>query len=307
MRTLAALALATLAACGGFSWPQAVAEEEPQAVRRVTVLQAGPPAQDAGRDSAAHAMEHARGVVAIAATVLVEEDGVLPVDVSALYLVGAAEAAADDVQSLRVELLAAGYGLRTSGGAHAHERPQIERRAVRVGEQRAARSVDVSFAPETERRVVAAPVAEPSDAEENELPAGVERWAVPVEEPRITSRYGPRIDPITGQPGRMHRGTDFGHPTGTPVYAPASGRVLMAGWCTAGTGNCVVMEHTGGWRTQYFHLSRVRTRSGTEVAQGERIGDIGSTGRSTGPHLHFQMSRGGVDIDPETAFGTPVQ
>ncbi|MFT4703440.1 MAG: murein DD-endopeptidase MepM/ murein hydrolase activator NlpD [Bradymonadia bacterium] len=138
--------------------------------------------------------------------------------------------------------------------------------------------------------------------------ASIEIWQVPVRDPRVTSRFGPRIDPITGERGRMHRGTDYGHPTGTPIYAPASGRVILAGYCDRGTGNCIVLEHTNGWRSQYFHLSEVSIRSGEEVRQGELMGEIGSTGRSTGPHLHFQVGPpGGGAVDPETILGTPVQ
>ena len=138
-------------------------------------------------------------------------------------------------------------------------------------------------------------------------PQSDERWAIPVEEPRITSRFGPRIDPINGQRGRMHRGTDFGAPTGTPVYATASGEVVLGGWCDGGTGNCVVLDHAAGWRSQYFHLSHVDVRPGQTIEQGDKIGEIGSTGRSTGPHLHFQLGRDGTAVDAEELFGEPVE
>ncbi len=134
-----------------------------------------------------------------------------------------------------------------------------------------------------------------------------EIWAEPVGAPRVTSRFGPRVDPITGQAGRMHRGIDYGGSTGDPVLAAASGEVILGGYCDRGTGNCIVIEHEGGWRTQYFHLSEVHVRPGDEVSQGEVIGEIGSTGRSTGPHLHFQVGRGTEAVDPETMFGTPVR
>jgi murein DD-endopeptidase MepM/ murein hydrolase activator NlpD len=123
-------------------------------------------------------------------------------------------------------------------------------------------------------------------------------WASPIRDGRVTSRFGPRIDPITGERGRMHRGIDYGAPTGTPVLATAPGSVVLAGWCSAGTGNCVVIDHGDGWRSQYFHLSRVSVETGDEVERGQRVGAVGSTGRSTGPHLHFQMGRHGVALDP---------
>ncbi len=138
--------------------------------------------------------------------------------------------------------------------------------------------------------------------------SNTDRFAVPIENPRITSRFGPRIDPITGARGRMHRGTDYGAPTGTNVLATASGTVVLGGWCDGGTGNCVVIDHAGEWRSQYFHLSRVHVSPGDVVTQGEVIGEVGSTGRSTGPHLHFQLGvRGGDAVDPEPLMGQPVE
>ena len=134
-----------------------------------------------------------------------------------------------------------------------------------------------------------------------------ERWAIPVENPRITSRFGPRIDPINGQRGRMHRGTDFGAASGTAVYATGSGDVVLGGWCDNGTGNCVVIDHAAGWRSQYFHLSHVDVRPGQTIEQGDKIGEIGSTGRSTGPHLHFQVGRDGAAVDAEELFGERIE
>ena len=131
-----------------------------------------------------------------------------------------------------------------------------------------------------------------------EMPDVDLRFVFPVEEPDVTSPFGMRRDPLDRSRHRMHRGTDFRGPTGTPVYATEGGRALMAGYCDRGTGNCVVLEHPSGWRSQYFHLSAVHIRVGTWVERGVHIGDIGSTGRSTGPHLHFQLSHLGVDVDP---------
>lgn len=304
--------------CGAMLGGLSPASVAPRVERSVAVVDVG----GGGAAARSDAVAQARGVVALGATESVVEEGVVPLAASLTYLAGAAGAAADEMQAVRAELLAAGYALRASASVLAGERPDGQRRSVRSASasaldsdhghahahghvhgpseavpERRARRVDASAAPPSAGRRVVAPRAD----------ADGEVWQIPVENPRITSRYGPRVDPITGQRGRMHRGTDFGHPTGTPVLAPASGRVLLAGWCTGGTGNCVVMEHPGGWRSQYFHLSRVHAQAGTEVAQGDRIGDIGSTGRSTGPHLHFQVSRNGEDVDPETIFGTPVQ
>jgi len=135
---------------------------------------------------------------------------------------------------------------------------------------------------------------------------GKERWADPIRDARLTSRFGPRIDPINGQRGKMHRGIDYAAPTGTPVLATASGTVVLAGWCSRGTGNCVVIDHGDGWKSQYFHLSRVDVAAGARVGQGQRVGGLGSTGRSTGPHLHFQIGRGREAFDPMRHLGKPV-
>jgi murein DD-endopeptidase MepM/ murein hydrolase activator NlpD len=131
-------------------------------------------------------------------------------------------------------------------------------------------------------------------------------WLVPIENPRVTSRFGPRIDPVTGAEGRMHRGIDYGAPTGTPVLSTSAGEVLLAGYCDGGTGNCVVIDHGAGWRSQYFHLSRVDVQAGENVDAGEQIGAVGSTGRSTGPHLHFQIGLGAQALDPDLLLGMPV-
>lgn len=131
-------------------------------------------------------------------------------------------------------------------------------------------------------------------------------WRVPIDDPRVTSRFGPRIHPVTGEVGRMHRGIDYGAPTGTPVYATADGEVLLGGYCDGATGNCVVIDHGNGWRSQYFHLSRVDVGAGDRVRAGEQIGAVGSTGRSTGPHLHFQLGLGTEAIDPELLLGMPI-
>lgn len=133
-----------------------------------------------------------------------------------------------------------------------------------------------------------------------------ERWAMPLATMRITSPYGPRIHPITGERGRVHHGVDYGAATGTEVYASASGEVLLAGWCGRGPGNCVVIEHAQGWRSQYFHLSSWSVRAGQQVRQGAGVGRVGATGSATGPHLHYQVGVDGRSTDPEPLWDKPV-
>lgn len=113
---------------------------------------------------------------------------------------------------------------------------------------------------------------------------------------RISSRYGMRRHPILGY-RRMHSGVDFAAPTGTPVYAVTDGRVNFAGR-NGGNGNFIRLRHAGGLGTSYSHLSRIAVRNGQAVERGQIIGYVGSTGLSTGPHLHYEMTRNGQKIDP---------
>lgn len=107
---------------------------------------------------------------------------------------------------------------------------------------------------------------------------------------QITSGFGPRW-------GRMHQGLDVGAPTGRPITAAKSGKVIVAGY-SGGYGNLVVIDHGGGLSTAYAHQSRIAVGVGDPVTQGGLIGYVGSTGHSTGPHLHFEVRVNGVARDP---------
>jgi murein DD-endopeptidase MepM/ murein hydrolase activator NlpD len=115
---------------------------------------------------------------------------------------------------------------------------------------------------------------------------------------RFTSGFGFRRDPKTGR-NRMHAGADFAAPRGTAIYATADGIVTEAGW-HAGFGNMVTIRHAFGIETLYAHLSKIRVREGQRVSRGDRIGDMGSTGRSTGTHLHYEVRIGGRPVNPMT-------
>ncbi|GMO47481.1 MAG: M23 family metallopeptidase [Termitinemataceae bacterium] len=118
----------------------------------------------------------------------------------------------------------------------------------------------------------------------------------PISSRRITSRYGYRVNPVSGIRG-FHSGLDIGANYGVPIRAAMSGRVSSTGYSEV-FGNYVVISHHGGYRTLYAHMSVIRTKSGAYVQTGERIGDVGSTGQSTGAHLHFQVYRNGVTVNP---------
>ena len=118
----------------------------------------------------------------------------------------------------------------------------------------------------------------------------------PVKGQQMTSRFGPRRDPFNRKRA-MHSGLDFRAATGHPVLATGAGRVLRAG-PNGGYGRFVEIDHGNGFTTRYAHLSRMHVREGERVAAGQRIGDVGSTGRSTGPHLHYEVRRQGRAVDP---------
>lgn len=113
---------------------------------------------------------------------------------------------------------------------------------------------------------------------------------------RLSSPFGTRVDPYTGAP-TMHSGTDFAAPEGTPVFAPAYGRVVFVG-NDAGYGNLVVIDHGLGFQTQFGHLKESHVEIGAIVERGQTIARVGSTGRSTGPHLHYEVRKFGIPVNP---------
>jgi len=123
-------------------------------------------------------------------------------------------------------------------------------------------------------------------------------FAMPVSGARMTSGFGPRRDPITGG-RRLHAGQDWGGTRGAPIRATADGVVVFAGR-QSGYGNLVTIRHDFGFETRYAHLSSIAVREGQRVSRGEHIGGMGSTGRSTGVHLHYEIRVGGEPINPMT-------
>jgi len=113
---------------------------------------------------------------------------------------------------------------------------------------------------------------------------------------RLTSFFGPRR--LGMGTSNFHTGLDIAAPTGTPVVAARAGTVTFAGWSNRGFGNLVKIRHAGGAETWYAHFSRILVTVGQQVRQGEVVGRIGSTGISTGPHLHFEVREGGRPYDP---------
>ena len=118
---------------------------------------------------------------------------------------------------------------------------------------------------------------------------------------RIASGFGMRIDPVYGTP-KMHKGLDFTAPQGTPIYATGNGVVEESGYSAGGYGNHVMINHGYGYETLYGHMVRVKVRDGQHVKRGEIIGWVGSTGKSTGPHCHYEVHINGNEVDPVYFF-----
>lgn len=122
---------------------------------------------------------------------------------------------------------------------------------------------------------------------------------------RVASGYGMRIDPVYGTP-RMHKGLDFTAPQGTPIYATGDGTVTTAGYSDGGYGNHVEINHGYGYQTLYGHMVRIKARPGQKVKRGEVIGWVGSTGKSTGPHCHYEVKINGNNVNPVYFFSNDL-
>ncbi len=114
----------------------------------------------------------------------------------------------------------------------------------------------------------------------------------------ITSSFGKRTSPFTGRV-QMHQGLDIAARPGTPVKATAEGVVIYSGW-KSDFGKLVTIDHGYGYRTRYGHLSKIYVKNGQRVKRGDTVGAVGSTGRSTGPHLHYEVKVRGLPVNPKT-------
>ncbi|AXY77186.1 M23 family peptidase [Paraflavitalea soli] len=118
---------------------------------------------------------------------------------------------------------------------------------------------------------------------------------------RVASGFGYRIDPVY-KTVKLHNGLDFAAPQGTPIYATANGTVRVAANTGTGYGNHVVINHGYGYETLYGHMFRIKVKAGQKVKRGEIIGWVGSTGKSTGPHCHYEVNKNGRHLDPVYFF-----
>lgn len=143
--------------------------------------------------------------------------------------------------------------------------------------------------PEQPEKAGKAPVEEP--AEDPSLGA-------PLSEVSVASPYGNRVNPMGGYGQEMHTGTDFAGACGTPVLASDAGTVTESGWHPYGGGQRIVIDHGEGLKTTYNHLSSLGTAVGEKVERGKPVGAVGTTGNSTGCHLHFEVVVDGKTVDP---------
>lgn len=159
---------------------------------------------------------------------------------------------------------------------------------------------------ETARELISVQVVEP--AVDEEIAVGImlaQTEAQPAYEDTVLRGSGQFMWPVDGGEisdvfisDRNHKGLDIAAPPGTGIYAAADGKVIAAGWNTGGYGYFVMIDHGDGFATLYAHMSRVIAKNGTEIKRGELIGEIGSTGDSTGPHLHFEVREKNICRDP---------
>jgi murein DD-endopeptidase MepM/ murein hydrolase activator NlpD len=128
----------------------------------------------------------------------------------------------------------------------------------------------------------------------NALKAPPSDWPV---EGRLMDGFGRRTDPFSGE-GAFHKGVDITAPTGTSVHDAADGVVVQAEMVAGGLGRLVIVDHGGGLQTYYAHLSKILVHAGQEVRRGEVIGQVGTSGRTTAPHLHYEVHVGGTPVNP---------
>lgn len=183
----------------------------------------------------------------------------------------------------------------------ATERSELQQQKNKLEAEEAARKAAAAKAA-AERRAAAAKAAaaKKSSASASVLTySGNGPLGMPISSGRISSGYGPRTHPVTGEVGKMHTGVDFAVPQGTSIYAAGDGTVILAEWWS-GYGNTVIIDHGDGMWTLYAHIRNggIKVSNGDKVKRGQFIAESGSTGRSTGPHLHFEVRINGKTVNP---------
>ena len=126
-------------------------------------------------------------------------------------------------------------------------------------------------------------------------------WPLDKNNIRTIGKFGRRVDPVSGVPGTMHKGMDFSGNVGTPIYATGNGTVVIpVGY--SGYGHQVMIDHGFGYKTRYAHLSKILVEPGQQVVRGELIAEMGNTGKSVGPHLHYEVIYRNAAVNPVSYF-----
>lgn len=183
-------------------------------------------------------------------------------------------------------------GHEISGPAAAQEAPETAGPAVE-----ASAAATVTF-PRTDVTTIAAPAPAAQVAAVVSSAPASKGLGAPLAAMSVTSPFGLRTSPITGGPGELHTGLDLQAACRTAVFAAGAGTVVEAGWSPNGGGNRIVVDHGNGMKSTYNHLSSIETTIGADVARGQRLAGAGTTGNSTGCHLHFEVVRNGLTVDP---------
>ncbi|MFY9635326.1 MAG: M23 family metallopeptidase [Cellulosimicrobium cellulans] len=183
-------------------------------------------------------------------------------------------------------------GHEISGPAAAQEAPETAGPAVE-----ASAAATVTF-PRTDVTTIAAPAPAAQVAAVVSSAPASKGLGAPLATMSVTSPFGLRTSPITGGPGELHTGLDLQAACRTAVFAAGAGTVVEAGWSPNGGGNRIVVEHGNGMKSTYNHLSSIETTIGADVVRGQRLAGAGTTGNSTGCHLHFEVVRNGLTVDP---------
>lgn len=219
---------------------------------------------------------------------------------AAILAVGAVAAQA---QEARIELMSKQLRAAPLAAASAWSEPEfIEPARITIGRAAAIEGIPIDYSRYRPPPKPGAPGAV-GRAGKALAPAGSFVWPsrLPLSSAALTSRFGARVHPILGT-WRQHSGVDLAAATGTPVTAPSPGVVVAAQWW-GGYGLFVAIDHGKGMQTRYGHLSALAVAYGQQVNAGQVLGYVGSTGNSTGPHLHYEMRLNGQPLDPLSATG----
>ncbi|MDN4643374.1 M23 family metallopeptidase [Arthrobacter sp. PsM3] len=205
------------------------------------------------------------------------------------WIPGASALAAAVLLATGLPAAHAQLGHEISGPAAAQEAPETAGPGVE-----ASAAATLTF-PRTDVTTIAAPAQVAAVVSSAPASKGL---GAPLAAMSVTSPFGLRTSPITGGPGELHTGLDLQAACRTAVFAAGAGTVVEAGWSPNGGGNRIVLDHGNGMKSTYNHLSSIETTIGADVARGQRLAGAGTTGNSTGCHLHFEVVRNGLTVDP---------